>query len=670
MAKQCEIDNVKLTVIEIQSNKYTFGRSLLMYELLKKFTIRDDFFDHYEKLIKDVVIPYQEKVLKDEIKDAAKSHAIENFIQAGKVLETGSREDEFYGMVFQDSDVAKWLEATAYSLSLFPDEALEKRCDEIIELIEKAQHPDGYLNTYFTMKSPEKRWTNLFEAHELYCAGHMMEAAVAYAKSTGKNKLLNIMSRMADHIYNHFIVEKAEGYPGHPEVELALMRMYRATGNEKYLELSKHFVNVRGVDSDYFAKETKNRDWYVWNMDSKDKENTQSHAPVREQKEAVGHAVRAVYLYTGMADLAAATGDTTLVKACENLWENLTNRRMYVTGAIGSAYEGESFTKDYHLPNDTAYAETCAAIGLIFFARKMIDLKKDSKYADVMERAFYNGVLAGMELDGTRFFYVNPLEVIPGISGMAKTHHHALAQRPKWFSCACCPPNVARLLPSIASYAWCEEGDTIYSNLYIGGTLDVSDTLGGKIIIETTYPNQGQIQYKFEPVEKEMHMTLAIRVPSWSEKTEILLNGKKLEYESKAGYVYVSGPFTKGDVVMLNLDMKVNRIFAKNTISENNGKVALSRGPFIYCIEGVDNEEDILSLRVNKDSEVHLIKEITEGTLSGIIEITLEGYKLSTEDHPYTTNRPKANPCKIKAVPYYVWGNRGLNQMRVWIPEM
>ncbi|MDF2802749.1 MAG: glycoside hydrolase family protein [Anaerocolumna sp.] len=642
-----------------------------MYELLKKFNIRDSFFDNYETLINKVVIPYQEKVLKDEIKDVEKSHAIENFIQAAKVLETGQMEEEFYGMVFQDSDVAKWLEAAAYSLLIFPDEELEKRCDEIIDIIEKAQHRDGYLNTYFTIKSPEKRWTNLHEAHELYCAGHLMEAAVAYSQSTGKKKLLNIMCRMADHIYKRFIIEKAEGYPGHPEVELALMRMYRETGNENYLELAKHFINVRGVDSDYFVEETRNRDWYVWHMDPEDKENTQNHAPVREQKEAVGHAVRAVYLYTGMADLAATTGEESLIKACEIIWENLTKRRMYVTGAIGSAYEGETFTKDYHLPNDTAYAETCAAIGLIFFARKMIDLRKDSKYADVMERALYNGVLAGMQLDGKKFFYVNPLEVIPGISGEAKTHKHALPIRPKWYACACCPPNVARLLPSIASYAWCEEGDIVYSNLFIGGTLDLSENLGGKIQVETAYPNHGTIQYRFKPNKNVMNMTLAVRVPSWSENTDILFNGDKIEYKAEAGYVYISSSFKEGDVVTMELDMEVKRIFAKNDISENNGKVAFSRGPLIYCCEGVDNQEDILSLRVKKDSTDNavLLTEIREGVLAGIIELTVEGYKLLQEDNPYSTKRPKAVPCEIKAVPYYVWGNRGLNQMRVWMPE-
>ena len=446
-------------------------------QLVKKFKVNDGFFGRYEKLVKDVVLPYQEKALNDQIEGADKSHCIENFRMAAEKLKTGKCNGEFYGMVFQDSDVAKWLEGAAYSLAQYPDAELERRCDEIIDLIGEAQQEDGYLNTYFTVKAPDKRWTNLQEAHELYCAGHMMEAAVAYAECTGKIKLLNIMCGMADHIYKHFIEEGAEGYSGHPEVELALLRLYRCTKNEKYKELALHFINVRGVDSDYFRKEKERRKWTVWNADPEDKEYTQCGAPVREQTKATGHAVRAVYLYTGMADAAMETGDTALAEACKTLWNNITQCRMYVTGGIGSAYEGEAFTRDYHLPNDTAYAETCAAIGLIFFANRMLYLERDRKYADAMERALYNCVLAGMQLDGTRFFYVNPLETLPGISGEAKTHRHALPVRPKWFACACCPPNVARTLSSISEYAWHMTRDALFSNLYIDGTLDLTENI-------------------------------------------------------------------------------------------------------------------------------------------------------------------------------------------------
>ncbi len=640
-----------------------------MNDILKKFTVTDKFFGRYERLIKDTVIPYQERALKDEIPGAEKSHAIENFRAAAKMIETGSSDGEFYGMVFQDSDVAKWLEAAAYSMVMFPDKELEKRCDEIIDLIGRAQQRDGYLNTYFTVKAPDKRWTNLAEAHELYCAGHMMEAAVAYADCTGKHKLIDIMSGMADHIYRRFIEEGTSGYPGHPEVELALMRMYRYTKNEKYLELATHFINVRGVDSDYFIKESERRDWTVWNMNCKDKEYTQCHLPVREQIKAVGHAVRAVYLYTGMADAAAATKDELLKNACRTLWENITQKQMYITGAIGSSYEGEAFTKDYHLPNDTAYAETCAAIGLIFFARKMIDLEKNGKYADVMERALYNCVLAGMQLDGTRFFYVNPLEVLPGISGEAVTHRHALPRRPKWFACACCPPNVARILPSVGSYAWSEEGDTVYSHLFIGGELDLTDTLRGKIKVETNYPYDGKAVYRFEPADREMHMTLAIRIPSFSVNTSILRNGKETDCIIKDGYAYLTKTFNEDDEVTVVFDMSVKRIFASNDVSADSGKAAFSRGPLVYCLEGIDNDGDVLGLRVKKDA-VAAVGEYDPDRLEGIVEIRIDGYRIKSGDTLYSLKRPEAESCRLNLIPYYAWGNRGLNQMRVWIPEM
>lgn len=637
-----------------------------MNDLLKNFNVSDRFIGRYEKLVKDVVIPYQERVLNDEIPEAEKSHAIQNFRLAAKMLETGTCDEEFYGMVFQDSDVAKWLEAAAYSLLKHPNPELEKRCDEVIELIGRAQHKDGYLNTYFTVKEPGKRWQNLHEAHELYCAGHMMEAAVAYAECTGKTSLLDIMSKMADHIYQHFIEERAEGYPGHPEVELALMRMYRCTKNEKYRELAKHFIDVRGVDSDYFVKEVKRRNWKVWTDDANNKEYGQNYAPVREQKKAVGHAVRAVYLYTGMADVAVETNDEELKQACRILWNNITQSRMYVTGAIGSAYEGEAFTKDFHLPNDTAYAETCAAIGLIFFARKMLEIEKDSTYADTMERALYNCVLSGMQLDGKKFFYVNPLEVIPGISGEAVTHRHALPVRPNWFACACCPPNVARLLSSIGRYAWCEEGTTVYSNLFIGGTLDLTDTLHGRLNVETGYPYDGKVIYRFVPQNQTMNMTLAIRLPHWSMDTQISCNGQQAEYIARNGYAYLTGEFTAEDEVCVCFDMGIKRIYASKSVSADNGMVSFSRGPLIYCAEGVDNNGDVLGLSVGKDAEV---KVNTSDKLDGIVEISIDGYKTISEDGLYSFNRPRTEPTKLTLIPYYAWGNRGLNQMRVWIPE-
>ena len=637
-------------------------------KLIKNFEVTDGFWGRYEKLVREVVLPYQENALNDRIEDAEKSHCIENFRMAAEKLRTGKCDGEFYGMVFQDSDVAKWLEGAAYSLAQQPDMELEKRCDEIIDLIGQAQHEDGYLNTYFTVKEPDRRWTNLHEAHELYCAGHMIEAAVAYAECTGKTRLLEIMRGMADHIYQHFIVEGAEGYPGHPEIELALMRLYRCTGEEKYKELALHFINVRGVNSDYFIQEKQKNNWSVWGGHPTDKEYAQNTAPVRMQSKAVGHAVRAVYLYTGMADAALETGDESLVEACKTLWNNITQCRMYVTGAIGSAYEGEAFTKDYHLPNDTAYAETCAAIGLIFFSNKMLYLDRNGKYADVMERALYNCVLAGMQLDGTRFFYVNPLEALPGISGEAQTHKHALPVRPKWFACACCPPNVARLLSSLSEYAWHMAEGTLFSNLFIGGTLDVGDVFGGKVILRTAYPYEDKVEYHFEPNKESMALTLAIRIPVWSRDTAISVNGNPARYEMKDGYAYLHGDFGAEDVVSAEFDMSVRKIYTSNRVSANTGKTAVERGPLIYCAEGVDNEKDILSLSLKRGGEV-TVGEYLPDKLYGIRELYAEGYREVSGDKLYSYEAPVSKECKITLVPYYTWGNRGLNQMRVWIPE-
>ncbi|WP_099469001.1 glycoside hydrolase family 127 protein [Konateibacter massiliensis] len=638
-----------------------------MKDCMKRFTIEDKFFGGYEKLVKEVVIPYQEKVLKDEITDAEKSHAIENFKSAAKMRKDGKCEEEFYGMVFQDSDVAKWLEAAAYSLVKYPDKELESRMDEVIELIGSTQQEDGYLNTYFTVKEPGKRWTNLEEAHELYCAGHMMEAAVAYADNTGKTKLLDIMCKMADHIYKHFVEEKAKGYPGHPEVELALMRMYEYTGNEKYKELAKHFIDVRGVDSQYFAKESQARGWTVWGSKGENPEYTQSHAPVREQTKAVGHAVRAVYLYTGMAEVAKVEQDETLKNACKTLWDNITDSKMYVTGAIGSAYEGEAFTKDYHLPNDSVYGETCASIGLIFFARKMLELEMNSKYADVMERALYNCVLAGMQLDGQRFFYVNPLEVIPGISGEAVNLMHVKPTRPKWFACACCPPNVARLISSLGRYAWTAENKVAYNHLFMGGTLDLTEELHGKIVTEASFPYGDTVTYRFEPEREAMDMTIAIRMPAWSKETCIMQNGQKAEYEVKDGYAYVTGKFTVEDKITVNFDMSVKHIYAKSNVSADSGKVAFSKGPFIYCAEGADNDADILGLRVKKNTKTETIES---DDLGDIEKIVIEGERLSSGKELYSYEAPAGEECKITLIPYYAWGNRGLNEMRVWLPEI
>lgn len=618
----------------------------------------DGFLKDYQKLVKDEVIPYQYDVLCDKTETGEKSHVVKNFINAKKALLNENVEDGFYGMVFQDSDAAKWLEAAAYSLSCFPDSKLEEKADRLIDIIAQAQDEDGYLNTYFTIKDKERRWTNLLEGHELYCSGHMMEASCAYFEATGKDKLLSVMLKNAKHIYERFIENKKEGYPGHPEIELALLKMYRLTGEKFCLELCSHFVDARGVDTHFFEKEAEKRNWQVWGMPPKNLEYNQSHKPVREQADAVGHAVRAVYLYTAMADLAGETDDIKLKQACEKLWQSITEKRMYITGAIGSTVHGEAFTKDYDLPGDTAYAETCASIGLMFFASKMLEMNVNSKYSDIMEIAFYNTVLSGMALDGKSFFYVNPLSCIPGISGKAVTHNHVKTQRSSWYACACCPPNVARTVGSIGKYAYGENENTCFCHLYAAGEVQFEN--GMKMVCKTEYPYGFDVNYKIISGGK----CLALRIPFWSEKFSLFVNGKSFSGKMLNGYVYLD---TKdGDEVKLMLNGEPYFVYPSPKIPSLSGKVCICRGPLVYCFEGTDNDGDILSLSLKSSGKISVSKE-TDKRLKNAVMLEADAIRTEKKNELYSLKKPKEENCKAKAIPYYTWCNRGETQMNVWL---
>lgn len=624
----------------------------------KSYHPGNGFVGSYQQLVKDTVIPYQYQVLCDQVEGAEKSHVVQNFINAGKVLRKEAVTDGFYGMVFQDSDAAKWLEAVAYSLTLFPDKELEETADELIAQIAAAQDSDGYLNTYYTIKDRDKRWQNLLEGHEMYCSGHMMEAACAYYEATGKATLLQVMEKNMEHIYQRFVVEKTEGYPGHPEIELALMKLYRTTKNPHCLELAAHFINVRGVDPQYYEKEAAARDWNVWGMNPTDHNYMQSAAPLREQSEAVGHAVRAVYLYTGMADLASETGDASLFAACERLWNNIVEKKLYLTGGIGATVLGEAFSVNYDLPGDTAYAETCASIGLIFFASRMLEQTPDSKYSDVMEQALYNTVLAGMQLDGKKFFYVNPLEVVPGISGVAPTERHDLPVRPNWYACACCPPNVARMLSSLGCYAYTENENTSFCHLFIDGTVDFSNGLS--LSCKTGYPYALTVHYQVTKGNGE----LAVRIPSWSKTYTLLHNQTTVKSAPVKGYVYLT--VAEGDSVRLVLNDKPYFVYASSKVPRLTGYTAVCRGPLVYCFEGVDNDGDVLSLRLKKNGNI-AVSKYKNNLLHGTISLSVEAFRARNISSLYTTEAPEEIPCLATAVPYYTWGNRGENQMRVWM---
>ena len=629
----------------------------------------EGFLSQKQKLVRQVVLPYQYDILNDRLPGVEKSHAIENLRQAARKM-AGEQvpPESFYGMVFQDSDVAKWMEAAAYALAAGPDQELEARLEETIDLLEQGQHEDGYLNSYFTVKAPGKEWTDLQEAHELYCAGHLMEAAVAYFEATGKDRFLKIMERNADCIYRHFTEVCPRGFSGHPEVELALLKLYRATGNETYKELCAHFIDVRGQSPNYFVEERKTRGWHVWDQGDPngiDTDYTQSTKPVREQQDAVGHAVRAVYLYTAMADLARESGDPTLKTACETLWKSITEKRMYVTGGIGSTVLGEAFTVDYDLPGDTAYAETCASIGLIFFARRMLELDPKGQYGDVMERALYNTVLAGMAQDGRRFFYVNPLEVVPGISGEAATQRHALPQRPQWYACACCPPNVARLLTSIGSYAYTAGENALFAHLYLEGTVDSG--LGWSLTCETGYPHGGEVRYTYHGPERET--TLALRIPGWSRRTSLQVNGQEADLSAltKEGYAYLNRAFREGDQITLTLDMAPQWVTASAKVPALSNRAAVQRGPLVYCAEGVDNGGQVLGLSFAREGTLTQ-EPFDPELLGGVAPVTAQGWRQREPGALYAYGMASLEPAQIRLVPYYAWGNRGLTQMRVWLP--
>ena len=630
---------------------------------LKKVRLRDKFWSKLTELVVDVMLPYQADILEDKIEGVEKSHCIRNFRIAA-----GEERGEFSGMIFQDSDVAKWIESVAYALTLKPNRRLEEKADEYIALIAKAQEDDGYLNTYFTIKEPDKKWTNLQEAHELYCNGHMIEAAVAYYEATGKDSLLGVMKKNADLICSRFGEGRERGIPGHQEIELALLRLYRITGEDRYLETAKYFLEERGKEPNFFEVEHERRNWQHFKMNPKDRHYAQNHKPPLEQDKAVGHSVRAVYMYASMALLTQETKDGRWFDACRRLWDNITNKQMYITGGIGQTVSGEAFTLDYDLPNDTVYAETCASVAMVFFARYMNELEPNGKYGDAIEKMLYGGALSGMQLDGKRFFYVNPLEVVPEISGKLFGHGHVKTTRPEWYTCACCPPNLARLITSVGQYAWSESETTIFSHLFFSSSFD-SDVAGGVCVeSETDFPWNNEISYSFHPKNREVTFEFAFRLPAWSGKTTFELNGMTPEHRILNGYCYVSRKWSDGDRLTVKFDMKPKRVYTNTNVRDNAGCVALMRGPLVYAFEECDNGENLSALRLPRDSEVRESKKNVE-SLGDVVLLELDGIRMSFGEGLYDTKPPTATKTKLVAVPYYAWGNRKPGGMRVWMVE-
>ena len=595
----------------------------------------------------------RDSAIPHEYEQCKRTGAIDNFRPDWKPGEGQTRH------IFYDSDVAKWVEAASYSLATHPDPKLDKRLDEVIANIASCQQPDGYLNTYFVYVEPAKRWSNLRDAHELYCAGHLMEAAAAHYQATGKRSLLDVMCRYADCIDRTFGTAegKKRGYGGHEEIELALVKLYRVTGEKRYLELSKYFVDERGRKPHYYDIEAAARG--NAQPSGRTYDHYQASIPLREQREVTGHAVRAMYIYSGMADLAGEYHDETLMPALDSIWKSVTLERMYITGGLGPSASNEGFTQAYDLPNESAYAETCAAIGLVFWSHRMLQLDCDGRYSDAMERALYNGVLSGISIEGTKFFYVNPLA------------GHGQHERQDWFGCACCPPNISRLISSLGEYAYAQSDTDIAVHLYVQGSAKL--TVGGQAVTlhqKTEYPWDGRVSITLD-VSKPAIFGLRLRIPGWCRSWKLKVNDKPVAAKPDLGYVRIERQWTGSDTVELDLAMPVERVYAHPKVQANLGRVAIQRGPVVYCLEHADNPETpIDNIVLPRDSKLKasFCKDLLGGVtiVSGAAKCVDDSARDNALYQPAT---PKLKECKITAVPYYAWCNRGKGDMAVWIRE-
>lgn len=569
------------------------------------------------------------------------------------------KNEKHEGIYYDDSDVYKAIEAMAYSLKNHPDAAIQQKTDEWIDKIAAAQLPDGYLNTYYTLTGLDKRWTDM-ERHEDYCAGHLIEAAVAYYNTTGKRKLLDVAIRFADHIDSTFRVKNRPWVSGHQEIELALMRLYHLTNQDRYLKLADWFLAQRGHGYG------KGKIWDEW----KNPKYCQDDVPVKDQKEITGHAVRAMYQYTGAADVAAATNDQGYMNAMKTVWEDVVFRNMYLTGGIGSSGHNEGFTEDYDLPNESAYCETCASVGMVFWNQRMNTLTGESKYIDVLERSLYNGALDGLSLSGDRFFYGNPLSSAGNYG------------RSEWFGTACCPSNIARLVASLGDYIYGRSEEGIWVNLFVAS--NTTFTMGKTPVpvqMETNYPWEGAVKITTNPA-KPVEYALHIRMPGWAQnvpapgnlyryvdsrsvaKIEVLLNGKPVTYQEEKGYAVIHRKWKKGDVVEVRLPMDVRQVASRKEVKADQARVALQRGPLVYCVEGADNEGKAWNMLVpdNATFATQSYQVLDEPVVSikanvSVAEPAPDGLTVQMK------------PRTIVSIPYYAWANRGKSPMQVWLPS-
>lgn len=653
---------------------------------LPQVTVTSTFWRRYIDLVIDRVLPYQWSVLNGEreidlppdpggnpVDDYdRRNHSIRNLRVAA-----GEEDAPFHGMPFQDSDVYKWLEAVAYALAHRDDPQLRQLADRVVDLIGRAQREDGYLDTFFQIKEPGREFKRIQQSHELYVMGHYIEAAVAYWQVTGNRRALDIAIRMAACIERNFGDggDQIHGADGHPEIELALARLAEATGDPRYAELGRWFLAIRGRDPEFYDRQNRedgwDRDFFAVIRDFP-RTYYQAAEPVTDQRDADGHAVRVVYLCTGLAHIARLTGDDTLMAAAERLWRSIVRHRMYITGQIGSTHVGESFTYDYDLPNDTIYGETCASVGMCFFARQMLLGKADGEYGDVLERELFNGALAGMSLDGTHFYYVNPLEADPTASGGTPDKKHVLTHRAGWFACACCPANLARLITSIDRYIYTTQDDgTILAHQFIAS--DARFPNGLTIRLHGDYPWDGTIEWTIaNPTDEAVRF--GVRIPAWSARRyELTLDGKATVADVRDGFAYFTiPPRCDGLVITLRVDMSVRLVRASNRVREDIGKVAVMRGPLVYCAEECDNPGPLWLYSISAASPTEAYYRFDPDLLGGVGVVTKAAVRAECDaaDSPLyvdAADRGISELAELRMVPYYAWANREDGQMMVWI---
>ncbi len=612
--------------------------------------IKDNFWQPRMETNRTVTVPY-------DFKKCEETGRIDNFAKAG-----GLMNGEFVGIRYNDSDVYKVIEGASYSLRLHPDPELERYLDDLIAKIAAAQEDDGYLYTGRTIdpanppkNAGKERWSYMIHSHELYNVGHMYEAAVAYYQATGKRSLLDVAIKNANLIDSVFGPGKKHNPPGHQEIEIGLSKLYRVTGDEKYLKLAKFFLDQRGnyIDREPYSE-------YLG------AEYTQDHKPVVKQDEAIGHAVRAGYMYSGMADVAALTGDRNYIAAIDRIWDNVVSKKLYITGGIGSRSEGEAFGDNYELPNLEAYNETCAAIANMFWNHRLFLLHGNAKYLDVLERTLYNGFLSGVGMNGSEFFYPNPLES----DGSHK--------RSPWFDCACCPVNVVRFLPSLPGYVYAQQDDDLFVNLFMNCDATIKMEVNTvKLIQKTGYPWDGKVAITVNP-EKEDVFIIHVRIPGWAqgdpvpsdlyyylnptdEKVLLKVNGEAVDFQLDKGFALLKRKWKQGDVIELNLPMPIRKVVSHDSVKADVGKLSLERGPIVYCAEWVDNGGHVLNLMLPKDAELTI--EHRSDLLGGVTVIRGKTQGLYSDGN-LTVKRDQ----DFLAIPYYAWAHRGSGEMTVWLP--